>query len=251
LYHHDCWWNFHEIPWNPMEIPLSHCQIVPLETRFCFPGWGAEDDLTLTNLRPRSRGSMWMWQSRSVANQLKRPSYRDMSSYTKLYISRYTLAYYAHLCTSRHYVHHLRSGAVYAVHNLHIRRRFTNMTYHSEWSPEDAKKLSFFQELLCWASAPEGHCFNLLSGLASFSDTPTCCQMMRKSAIVVSLIGSNHYHQPSLKAKLCLSFQISPTIIYLSFIESAWFFSIPVTRLKDEQAHQTAEEWTSTSLGNP
>lgn len=118
-------------------------------------------------------------------------------------------------------------------------------------APRMAKKLSFFQELLCWASAPEGHCFNLLSGLASFSDTPTCCQMMRKSAIVVSLIGSNHYHQPSLKAKLCLSFQISPTIIYLSFIESAWFFSIPVTRLKDEQAHQTAEEWTSTSLGNP
>ena len=141
MYHHDCWWNFHEIPWNPMEIPLSHCQIVPLETRFCFLGWGAEDDLTLTNLRPRSRGSMWMWQSRSVANQLKRPSYRDMSSYTKLYISRYTLAYYAHICTSRHYVHHLRSGAVYAVHNLHIRRRFTNMTYHSEWSPEDGQKI--------------------------------------------------------------------------------------------------------------
>ena len=44
--------------------------------------------------------------------QLKRPSYKDMSSYTKLYITRYTLAYYAHLCTSMHYVHHLPSGAV-------------------------------------------------------------------------------------------------------------------------------------------
>lgn len=124
------------------------------------------------------------------------------------------------------------------------------MTYHSEWSPEGGPRIVLLgasTELprprdtastcclawhhretsrnflgnptklpKCWISFRE-------IGYSPFSDTPTCCQMMRKSVIVVSLIGSNHYHQPSLKAKLCLSFQISPTIIYLSFTESACF----------------------------
>ena len=84
----------------------------------------------------------------------------------------------------------------------------------------------------CWISFRE-------IGYSPFSDTPTCCQMMRKSVIVVSLIGSNHYHQPSLKAKLCLLFQISPTIIYLSFIESAWFFFNPGH--KDQRRASTSD----------
>ena len=128
----------HEIPWK------SHCPIAKLSLwRHDFVS-SAEEPKTISPSRTCGLeaaaqcgcGSHDPW-----ANQLKRPSYRDMSSYTKLYISRYTLAYYAHLCTSRHYVHHLRSGAVYAVHNLHIRRRFTNMTYHSEWSLEDGQKI--------------------------------------------------------------------------------------------------------------
>jgi hypothetical protein len=81
--------NPHEIPWNPI-VPLPN---FPFGDTSCFLSWGAEDNLTLANLWPRSRrclrsfgGSMWMWQSRSVATNLK-----DLVTKTCRVILSYTL----------------------------------------------------------------------------------------------------------------------------------------------------------------